>query len=373
MSRYTGVIARYRQWLPLAAEAKDISLGEGNTPLIRLEHFPRTIGFEGELYVKFEGLNPTGSFKDRGMTVAVTQAVHCGSQAMICASTGNTSASAAAYAARANVSAFVLIPDGKVALGKLAQAVVHGATVIQVRGNFDHAMKLVKDLSETAPVTVVNSINPYRLQGQKTAAFEIVEDLGRPPDFHCLPVGNAGNITAHWIGYSEYAGLATAACLYCGGECPVKHINPSRKRPRMIGYQAAGSAPFMRGGPVKSPETVATAIRIGNPQSWMPAWAVQEESGGWFDELTDSDILAAQSELAKHEGIFCEPASAASIAGAIRDISRGKIPQGSTVVCTLTGNGLKDPDIVLSGGLPELIHVNAKRDEVERVLAKRLG
>lgn len=367
VSRYTGLIDRYRDRLPLQPGASAVCLGEGNTPLIRLRHIPDDIGFEGELYVKFEGLNPTGSFKDRGMTVAVSQAVAGGSRAVICASTGNTSASAAAYAARAGITAFVLIPDGKVAMGKLAQAIVYGATVVQIRGNFDHAMQLVKDLGESAPVTVVNSINPYRLQGQKTAAFEIVESLGRAPDFHCLPVGNAGNITAHWIGYSECAGHGTGACLHCGGACRFVRAETA-KRPRMVGYQAAGSAPFLRGVPVAEPETVATAIRIGNPQSWSPAWTVQQESDGWFDELGDDEILAAQSRLASREGVFCEPASAASIAGAIRDIDRGRIPQGSAVVCTLTGNGLKDPDAILKGGLPRMIQVDADRNAVQRLL-----
>lgn len=374
-SRYTGLIDHYRARLPLPAEARAVSLGEGRTPLIRLHNLPREVGFEGEIYVKYEGLNPTGSFKDRGMTVAVTQAVHAGSRAIICASTGNTSAAAAAYAARAGITAFVLIPDGKVAMGKLAQAIAYGATVVQIHGNFDHAMQLVKELGETAPVTVVNSINPYRLQGQKTAAFEIVEALGRAPDYHCLPVGNAGNITAHWIGYTEATGRGTAACLFCGGRCEQLCATPmsTTARPKMLGYQATGSAPFLRGGPVRDPETVATAIRIGDPQSWAPAWTVQQESGGWFDELSDEEILATQSRLASSEGVFCEPASAASLGGALRDIARGKIAPGSTVVCTLTGNGLKDPDVILRGGLPKMIQVEAKRAAVERLLTQRLA
>jgi threonine synthase len=265
------------------------------------------------------------------MTMAVTKAVEEGSNAIICASTGNTSAAAAAYAARAGITAFVLIPEGKIAMGKLAQAMMYGAVIMQIRGNFDQGMELVKQVAEKAPVTIVNSVNPYRLQGQKSAAFEIVEELGRAPDFHCLPVGNAGNISAHWMGYSEYkkAGVVNSA-------------------PKMVGYQAEGAAPFMRGGPVKEPETVATAIRIGNPQSWDKAWALQEESGGWFDELSDQEILAAQKLLAEKEGIFCEPASAASLGGAMRDIKAGKIPEGSTIVCTLTGNGLKDPDTAIA-------------------------
>lgn len=373
MTRYTGLIDQYRSRLPFAADVRAISLGEGRTPLIRLENIPKLIGFEGELYVKFEGLNPTGSFKDRGMTAAVTQAVHEGSKAIICASTGNTSAAAAAYAARAGITAFVLIPDGKIALGKLAQAVVHGAVVVQIKGNFDDGMRLVKEVAETAPVTIVNSINPFRLQGQKTAAFEIVEALGRAPDVHCLPVGNAGNITAHWIGYSECAGIQTQSCSFCNGNC--QHLQtpaPAKSRPKMVGYQAAGSAPFMRGGPVKDPETVATAIRIGDPQSWKQAWVVQSESGGWFDECSDDEILATQRLLAEKEGVFCEPASAASLCGALRDIKGGKIANGATVVCTLTGNGLKDPDIIMKGGLQGLIQVPAERADVERALLERM-
>ncbi|MQX53356.1 threonine synthase [Alcanivorax sediminis] len=329
--RYTGLINRYRDHLPVNDDTPIISLGEGNTPLIRLKNIPKLLGKDVDIYVKYEGLNPTGSFKDRGMTMAVTKAVEEGSNAIICASTGNTSAAAAAYAARAGITAFVLIPEGKIAMGKLAQAMMYGAVIMQIRGNFDQGMELVKQVAEKAPVTIVNSVNPYRLQGQKSAAFEIVEELGRAPDFHCLPVGNAGNITAHWMGYSEYkkAGVVNAA-------------------PKMVGYQAEGAAPFMRGGPVSDPETVATAIRIGNPQSWDKAWALQKESGGWFDELSDQEILNAQKLLAEKEGVFCEPASAASLGGAMRDIKSGKIPEGSTIVCTLTGNGLKDPDTAIA-------------------------
>ena len=349
--RYTGLINRYRDHLPVSDDTRIISLGEGNTPLIRLKHIPAMLERDVDIYVKYEGLNPTGSFKDRGMTMAVTKAVEAGSNAIICASTGNTSAAAAAYAARAGITAFVLIPEGKIAMGKLAQAMMYGAVIMQIRGNFDEGMELVKQVAEQAPVTIVNSVNPFRLQGQKTAAFEIIEELGRAPDYHCLPVGNAGNITAHWIGYCEYSApngsQVTAACSFCEGQCRYAGGPVVGNRPVMVGYQAAGSAPFMRGEAVKQPETVATAIRIGNPQSWDRAWKVKEESGGWFDELTDNDILAAQKLLAQQEGIFCEPASAASIGGAMRDIRSGRIPEGSTVVCTLTGNGLKDPDTAI--------------------------
>lgn len=349
--RYTGLIEKYRDRLPIHDDTRVISLGEGNTPLIRLNNIPRQLHKDVDIYVKFEGLNPTGSFKDRGMTMAVTKAVEEGSRAIICASTGNTSASAAAYAARAGITAFVLIPDGKIALGKLAQAIMHGAVVIQIKGNFDAGMELVKQVGKEAPVTIVNSINPFRLQGQKTAAFEIIEELECAPDFHCLPVGNAGNITAHWIGYTEYQQHGIA-----------------NNRPRMVGYQAAGSAPFMHGGPIENPDTLATAIRIGNPQSWDKAWKAQQESNGWFDQCTDVEILAAQKLLAQSEGIFCEPASATSLAGAMNDIKQGKIPEGSKIVCTLTGHGLKDPDIVIQQYKAGIICVDAKLDAVKRAI-----
>ncbi len=353
--RYTGLIDKYRDRLPVHDDIRIISLGEGNTPLIRLGNIPRLLGKEVDIYVKYEGLNPTGSFKDRGMTMAVTKAVDEGSRAIVCASTGNTSASAAAYAARAGITAFVLIPEGKIALGKLAQAMMHGAVVIQIKGNFDAGMELVKQVGEEAPVTIVNSINPYRLQGQKTAAFEIIEELGAAPDYHCLPVGNAGNISAYWMGYSEY--------------CEHGVVN---SRPVMCGYQASGAAPFLRGGPVAQPETVATAIRIGNPQSWDLAWAANRESGGWFDEFSDEDILAAQKLLADHEGIFCEPASAISLAGAMRDIRAGRIREGSRVVCTLTGHGLKDPDTAVQQCREPVLTVEAELDAVQRAILEHI-
>jgi threonine synthase len=371
--RYTGLIEKYRARMPVTDSTRLISLGEGNTPLIRLENIPGSIGKKVDLYIKYEGLNPTGSFKDRGMTMAVTQAVAEGSRAIICASTGNTSAAAAAYAARAGITAFVLIPEGKIALGKLAQAMIHGAVVIQIRGNFDAGMALVKEVAEHAPVTIVNSINPYRLQGQKTAAFEIVDELGRAPDFHCLPVGNAGNITAHWIGYSEYAGQKTAACAFCQGLCKYPHMAVTGHRPVMVGYQASGAAPFLRGHMVDNPETIATAIRIGHPQSWDRAWTVQKESGGWFDECTDQEILAAQKLLTEQEGIFCEPASATSVAGALRDIKSGKIPQDSSVVCTLTGHGLKDPDTAISQCQGGMLTVNAELGAVKKAILDNLS
>ena len=375
-TRYTGLIEHYRDRMPVTADTRIISLGEGNTPLVRLENIPREIGKDVELYVKYEGLNPTGSFKDRGMTMAVTRAVEEGSRAIICASTGNTSAAAAAYAARAGIAAFVLIPEGKIALGKLAQAMIHGAVVIQIRGNFDAGMALVKEVADHAPVTIVNSINPYRLQGQKTAAFEIVDELGRAPDFHCLPVGNAGNITAHWIGYGEYANhdasCVTEACAYCEGVCKFAGKAVTDSRPTMVGYQASGAAPFMRGEMVDHPETVATAIRIGHPQSWDRAWKVRQESGGWFDECSDEEILAAQKLLTSKEGIFCEPASATSVAGALRDIKNGKIPEGSSVVCTLTGHGLKDPDTAIKQCDEDMITVDAELGAVKDAILNNM-
>lgn len=329
--RYRGIIDRYRDWLPVPDGARLISLTEGATPLIRLDRLAAQLGHGIKVYAKFEGANPTGSFKDRGMTMAVTMAVNAGSEAIVCASTGNTSAAAAAYAARAGVRAFVVIPDGKIALGKLAQAMLHGATVIQIRGNFDVGMALVKQLPDLAPVTLVNSVNPYRLQGQKTAAFEVVDALGRAPDYHYLPVGNAGNISAYWMGYREYQ---------AAGQCA--------QRPRMVGCQAAGAAPFVTGEPVDAPDTVATAIRIGHPQSAALARDAQAQSGGWFRASDDTEILAAQKHLAQSEGIFCEPASAVSIAGLQADVAGGQVEPGSVVVCTLTGHGLKDPDTAIA-------------------------
>jgi len=354
--RYTGLIERYRDFLPVHDDTRIISLGEGNTPLIRLHNITRAINQPVDIYVKYEGLNPTGSFKDRGMTMAITKSLELGNRAVICASTGNTSAAAAAYAARANMTAFVVIPDGKIAQGKLAQAMMHGAVIIQIQGNFDDGMRIVKAVADHAPVEIVNSINPYRLQGQKTAAFEIIEALGRAPDYHCLPLGNAGNISAYWMGYNEFYNIGRVT-----------------KRPKMCAYQATGAAPFLRGHPVEHPETVATAIRIGNPQSWEQAWAAQRESGGWFDEFTDEEILSAQKLLAEKEGIFCEPASAISIAGALRDIKNGKILAGSTIVCTLTGHGLKDPDTAIRQSTGPVLKVKASMEEVKMAILKNLA
>ncbi|HUW97738.1 MAG TPA: threonine synthase [Acidiferrobacter sp.] len=354
MTRYTGIITRYRDWLPIADDSRIITLGEGNTPLIRLDRLTRTTGRDATLYVKFEGLNPTGSFKDRGMCFAVTKAVEAGSRALICASTGNTSASAAAYAARAGLAAFVLIPEGKIALGKLSQAMIHGAIVVQIQGNFDAGMRLVKEIAATTPITLVNSVNPYRLQGQKTAAFEIVDALGFAPQYHYLPVGNAGNITAHWLGYRDYQGQ---------GRCSM---------PKLVGYQAAGAAPFVSGKMVDDPETIATAIRIGHPQSWALAQSARAATNGWFGAIDDDEILATQRLMAREEGIFCEPASAVSVAGALRDLRAGRIEEGTTIVCTVTGHGLKDPDVAIrQGGPADLMTVAPTLAAVRAIILER--
>lgn len=351
LMRYTGLIEHYKDRLPVDDNTKLISLGEGNTPLIQLINLPKELSKDVDIYIKYEGLNPTGSFKDRGMTMAVTKAVESGSKAIICASTGNTSASAAAYAARAGIKAFVLIPEGKITLGKLAQAMMHSAIIIQIKGNFDDGMRLVKEVSEHVSVSIVNSINPFRLQGQKTAAFEIIEELGFAPDYHCLPVGNAGNISSHCIGYSE---------LYKEGKVD--------NMPKMIGYQAAGSAPFVKGIMIDNPETIATAIRIGHPQNWDLAQKVKKESKGWFSSLTDEKILSTQKLLSEREGIFCEPASATALAGAIHDIKSGKIINGSKIVCTLTGHGLKDSDTAISQCNNHIININPVISEVKNAI-----
>ncbi len=343
---YNGVLDRYRQYLPVTDRTPGLTLLEGNTPLIPAS----VISGDINLYLKFEGQNPTGSFKDRGMVVAVAKAKEEGSDTIICASTGNTSASAAAYAARAGMQCVVVVPDGKIAGGKLAQAVVHGARVLQLAGNFDQALKLVVELAREMGMALVNSVNPYRLQGQKTAAFEIVDVLGDAPSFHILPVGNAGNITAYWMGYKEY-----------------RQAGHSTRLPKIIGIQAAGAAPLIIGKPVERPETRATAIRIGNPASWQGAVAAKDESGGGFFTVTDEEILSAQRLLASKEGVFAEPASCASVAGFLKLARMGFFPKGSDVVCVLTGHGLKDTDTVLS--LPfETYRVSADIEEIRKML-----
>jgi threonine synthase len=350
MQGYQGLIHRFFDRLPVKDRTKSVTLLEGNTPLIAAARLRDRIAPGIELYLKYDGLNPTCSFKDRGMTVAVTRAREEGSRAVICASTGNTSASAAAYAARADMRAFVLIPEGKIAMGKLSQAVMHGATVIQLKGNFDEALELVREISEKHPITMVNSLNEDRIVGQKTAAFEIIETLGDAPDYHSLPVGNAGNITAYWMGYTEY-----------------HRDGLSKRLPKMIGFQAEGAAPIVRGRPVKNPETIATAIRIGNPASWRRAVAARDESGGLIDMVTDDEILAAYRLIASTEGIFCEPASAASVAGVLKAAGRGLFKKGDVVVCTLTGHGLKDPDTAIKVS-PQTHVVSPNMDEVLGVM-----
>ena len=326
---WQGVIAEYRDLLPVTDDAPVISLGEGATPLIPAPVLSKLTGCR--VHLKVEGANPTGSFKDRGMTVAVSMAAAHGAQAVICASTGNTSASAAAYAARGGMACAVLVPRGKIALGKLAQALIHGAKLLQVDGNFDDCLELARKLAANYPVALVNSLNPDRLQGQKTAAFEIVEALGDAPDVHCLPVGNAGNISAYWMGYREYAKAGRAS-----------------RTPRMFGFQASGAAPIVRGEPVLAPTTIATAIRIGNPASWHLAQEAREESGGLIDSVTDRQILSAYRLLASKEAVFGELASAAGVAGLLQAREKGQLDAGSLVVCTITGNGLKDPDWAVS-------------------------
>jgi len=323
-----GVIKHYRQYLSVTDKTPIISLNEGNTPLIRARYIEGLVGNGVEVYLKYEGVNPTGSFKDRSMTVAISKAVEAGSKAVICASTGNTSASAAAYAARANIKCVVLVPEGGVALGKLAQALIHGAEVISVKGNFDDCLNLVKEITQKYPITLVNSLNPHRIEGQKTGAFEICDSLGSAPDYHAIPVGNAGNIAAYWKGYKEY-----------------KKAGKIDSLPKMIGFQAEGAAPIVNGRVVKDPETIATAIKIGNPASWKKAEAARDESGGLIEAVSDKEILNAYKLLASKEGIFVEPASAASVAGVLKkskeDYFKGKKLK---VVCVLTGHGLKDPD-----------------------------
>ena len=326
---WRGVIEEYRDRLPVTAGTPVVTLGEGGTPLVRSEPLSEQTGCD--VWLKYEGANPTASFKDRGMTLAISKALEEGTKAVVCASTGNTSASAAAYAGRAGLACGVLVPKGKVALGKMAGTLAHGARVLEVEGNFDDALELAQGLADRYPVALVNSVNPFRLQGQKTCAFEIVDALGRAPDLHCVPVGNAGNISSHWMGYSEY--LADGVI---------------HDPPRLFGFQAAGAAPLVLGEPVKDPRTIATAIRIGNPASWDTALAAAKESEGGILAVTDREILAAYRRVA-HEGLFAEPASAASVAGLLHLAAEGHLPAGATVVCILTGHGLKDPEWAITG------------------------
>jgi threonine synthase len=338
--QWRGLIEEYRARLPVSDATPVVTLNEGGTPLVRSASLSEQTGCE--VWLKYDGANPTGSFKDRGMTLAISKALEDGAKAVVCASTGNTSASAAAYAAKAGLTCAVLVPKGKVALGKMAQTLVHGARVLEVDGNFDASLEVAKDLAAQYPVTLVNSVNPFRLQGQKTAAFEICDALGRAPDVHCVPVGNAGNISSYWLGYSEYLADGT--------------IN---EPPQMMGFQALGAAPIVRGEPVKDPQTIATAIRIGNPASWELAVEAARASEGAIAAVTDREILAAYRRVAR-EGLFAEPASAASVAGLLRLHEDGRLPGGATVVCVLTGHGLKDPEWAIAGAArPETVPADA--------------
>ena len=350
MNPWRGLIEEYRKFLPVTERTPVVSLGEGNTPLIRAAKLAKRIAPGIDLYLKVEGANPTGSFKDRGMTMAISKALESGAQAVICASTGNTSASAAAYGARAGLAVYVLIPAGKIAMGKLSQAMMHQATVIQIDGNFDQALSIVKEVSALHHIELVNSLNPYRIEGQKTAAMEVCDQLGDAPTLHVLPVGNAGNITAYWKGYEEY-----------------RAANQTTRVPRMMGFQAAGAAPMVLGRVVENPQTVATAIRIGNPASWQAALRVIKDSSGAIDSVLDEEILQAYTMVAGTEGVFCEPASAASVAGVIKLSKQGALREGDTVVCTLTGHGLKDADTAISVSVQPNT-VQATKEDVARVL-----
>ncbi len=350
MTCWRGVIEEYRKFLPVTDRTPVVTLGEGHTPLIRATRLAEQIAPGIDLYLKIEGANPTGSFKDRGMTMAISKAVESGAKAVICASTGNTSASAAAYGARAGLAVYVLIPAGKIAMGKLSQAMMHQATVIQIEGNFDQALTIVKELSVSHHIELVNSLNPYRIEGQKTAAMEVCDQLGDAPTIHVLPVGNAGNITAYWKGYQEY-----------------RAAHQSTRLPRMIGFQASGAAPIVLGHIVENPQTVATAIRIGNPASWQSALDAVKESSGAIDSVTDEEILQAYRVVAATEGVFCEPASAASVAGVIKLNKQGRLHEGEIVVCTLTGHGLKDADTAISVSVQPKT-VRATREDVARLL-----
>jgi len=351
LKHWRGIIEEYRRYLPVTDSTPVISLGEGGTPLVPAPNFVENIGGKFELYLKYEGLNPTCSFKDRGMTMAMSKAKERGAEVVICASTGNTSAAAAAYAARAKMKCVVLLPDGKIALGKMAQALLYGATTVALRGNFDDALRIVRELGETGKAEVVNSINPFRIEGQKTASFEICDQLGRAPDFHFLPVGNAGNITAYWKGYKEYFS-----------------VKKSDRLPRMFGFQAAGAAPIVDGEPVLEPNTVATAIRIGNPASWQGARNAIDESKGHIDKVTDEEILTAYRQVAQSDGIFVEPASASCLAGLKKCHAAGMIPEGSVITATMTGHGLKDPDNAIKNAGFEPTVVDPTKEAVMDVI-----
>ena len=348
---YKGLIDRYRQYLPVSDTTPVVTLNEGNTPLIKADNLAKKIGIDCEIYLKFEGANPTGSFKDRGMTMAVTKAKEEGAKAVICASTGNTSASAAAYAAKAGMKAYVLIPDGYIALGKLSQAMMYGAEIIAIKGNFDEALERVIEISKNHPVTLVNSVNPYRIEGQKTGAFEICDALGDAPDYHFIPVGNAGNITAYFKGYEEYFAFKKTTQI-----------------PKMMGFEAEGAAAIVKGERIMKPETIATAIRIGNPASWKQAENARDKSGGIINFVTDDEIITAYKLLASTEGILAEPASAASVAGVIKANKMGLVEAGKKIVCILTGNGLKDPDSAINYSGCEVKKTSAELSDILAVM-----
>lgn len=346
---YQGLINKYREFLPVTESTPVVTLNEGNTPLIKAENLAKKIGIDAEIYLKFEGCNPTGSFKDRGMTMAVTKAKESSSGAIICASTGNTSASAAAYGAKAGLKTYVLIPDGYIALGKLSQAMMYGAEIIAIQGNFDRALEVVREISDKYPITLVNSVNPYRIEGQKTGAFEICEALGQAPDYHFIPVGNAGNITAYWKGYKEWHELGKIPAL-----------------PKMMGFEAEGAAAIVKGERIMNPETIATAIRIGNPASWKFAEAARDESNGMINFVTDEEIIKAYKLIASCEGVLAEPASAASVAGLIK--FKDQVKEGSKIVCILTGNGLKDPDNAIKYSNDEVKKTSSDLTDILRAM-----
>lgn len=350
-NHYQGLINKYREFLPVSEKTPVITLNEGNTPLIKADNLARKIGLNAEIYLKYEGANPTGSFKDRGMTMAVSKAAEEGAKAIICASTGNTSAAAAAYGAKAGMKTFVLIPDGYIALGKLSQAMMYGAQIIAIDGNFDEALEMVLKISENYPITLVNSVNPFRIEGQKTGAFEIIEALGDAPDYHFIPVGNAGNITAYFKGYEEFLALGK-----------------SSKLPKMMGFEAEGSAAIVKGERILKPETIATAIRIGNPASWLQAERARDNSNGIINYVSDEEIVVAYKMLASLEGILAEPASAASVAGVIKAHKLGLIEENSKIVCILTGNGLKDPDSAIKYSDCEVKKTSAQLDDILKVM-----
>ncbi len=349
MTYYQGLINTFREYLPVTEKTPVVTLNEGNTPLIKADNLAKKIGVDAEIYLKFEGCNPTGSFKDRGMTMAVSKAKEAGSGAIICASTGNTSASAAAYGAKAGMKTYVLIPDGYIALGKLSQAMMYGAEIIAIQGNFDEALEMVRKISENYPITLVNSVNPYRIEGQKTGAFEICNALGQAPDYHFIPVGNAGNITAYWKGYKEW---------YAAGKIPAL--------PKMMGFEAEGAAAIVKGERIYKPETLATAIRIGNPASWKQAEAARDESNGVINFVTDEEIVKAYKLIASTEGVLAEPASAASVAGLIK--FKDQVKEGSKIVCILTGNGLKDPDNAIKYSNADVKKTSADLTEILKVM-----